>query len=237
MRLTDRSKEFLAALRKLCHEQSGPVHYEAVAKAVGVSKWTAYDMLRKLANDGLVGAEYILNRQSRTPGRSMVMFRPADDSDRASECRCEPAHGGSHLPFGEELFRIKRGLLSCLCELRSSAPKDLWQSLTEKLDDAKGPAAFCGYMVVLMLACARLLGGNSPDVVMQLTNITADTRSALMMFSGAIMGMLVVRAPGSADLTRKIAGYMREFQDHIDSLSGQDRRRLLEFIREIAGSA
>ncbi len=234
--LTERGREFLAALRKLYEEQKGPVHYEAVAKALGVSKWTAYDMLRKLASDGLVGVEYILNRHSRMPGRSMVMFRP----HVGSEGTCaDGSIQGSRLSFGEDLARIKESLVSSLSELRgSAAPQGIWQNLLEKLDRASRPAAFCGYMAGLLVACARLLGGNSPDAVARLMQAGADTHSALVVLSGAIMGMLVVHAPGSPEVTGKMAaGYMRKFQDQIDGLSGHERSLLLEFVREIAGPA
>ncbi|MEW6105800.1 MAG: hypothetical protein AB1563_05490 [Bacillota bacterium] len=234
MSLTERSREFLAALRKLYEEQKGPVHYEDVAKAVGVSKWTAYDMLRKLAADGLVGVEYILNRHKRTPGRSMVMFRPNEGREDAQAGQMK--HGG-HLPFGEELARIKKNLVACLSELRGSTSQGIWQGLMEKLDRASGPAAFCGYMAVLLVACTRLLGGNSLDALARLVQAGADAHSALVVFSGAIMGMLVVHPAVSREVTGKMAGYMRKFQDHIDSLSGQERSLLLEFVREIAGPA
>ncbi|MBC7082746.1 MAG: hypothetical protein H5T95_04540 [Firmicutes bacterium] len=234
MSLTERSREFLAALRKLYEEQKGPVHYEDVAKAVGVSKWTAYDMLRKLAAHGLVGVEYILNRHKRTPGRSMVMFRPNEVREDAEAWQMK--HGG-HLPFGEELARIKKHVVASLPELRSSASQGIWQGLMEKLDRASGPAAFCGYMAVLLVACTRLLGGNSLDVLARLVQAGADAHSALVVFSGAIMGMLVVHPTVSQEVTGKMAGYMRKFHDHIDSLSGQERSLLLEFVREIAGPA
>ncbi|MGE5571946.1 MAG: hypothetical protein ACM309_12700 [Bacillota bacterium] len=232
MSLTKRSREFLAALWKLYEEQNGPVHYEDVAKAVGVSKWTAYDMLQKLAADGLVGVEYTLNRHSKTPGRSMVMFRPHEDSNEG--VRAEEAGRGSRLSFTEELARIKKSLVTCLAELRGPAPQGLWQSLMEKLDRASRPAAFCGYMAVLLIACARLLGGNSLDAVGRLMQAGADAHSALVVLSGAGMGMLVVHA-SSEEVTGKMAGYMRRFQDHIDSLTGQERSVLFEFVKEIAG--
>lgn len=238
MSLTDRSKEFFAALRKLCDEQSGPVHYEAVARAVGVSKWTAYDMLRKLAADGLVRVEYILNRESRTPGRSMVVFCPRYPgalSDGPSSRKPESEGGGGRLVFSDELHILKRRLLNYLSELPSLAAQDSWDSFMERLDEAKGPAAFCGYMVVLLLACARFLGGDNFSAVMQLTRTTVDAHSALTLFSGAIIGMLLVRVPESTGITSKIADYLRRFQGHVDSLDGQERAVLLEFVREMAG--
>ncbi|MGE5586852.1 MAG: hypothetical protein ACM3ZO_01350 [Clostridia bacterium] len=234
MGLTERKREFLAALRKLYDERKGPVHYEDVAREVGVSKWTAYDMLRNLAADGLVGVEYTLNRHARTPGRSMVVFRP-------DECREDTGTGRvkhcGRPPFGEELNGIKKNLVASLAELRGPASQGIWQGFMEKLDRTTGPAAFCGYMAVLLVACTRLLGGNSLDALARLVEAGADAHSALLVFSGAIMGMLVAHPSVSRDVTGKMAGYMRRFQDQVDSLSGQERGLLLEFVREIVGRA
>ncbi|HHY33390.1 MAG TPA: hypothetical protein GX515_10355 [Firmicutes bacterium] len=231
MGLTERKREFLEALRRLYQEQGHAVHYEDVARAVGVSKWTAYDMLRELAADGLVGVEYVLNRNVRMPGRSMIMFRPNDPGEGAGERRPKPA---GRLAFGDELALIKKNLVASLSELRGSTSQGIWQGFMEDLDRANGPAAFCGYMAVLLVACTRLLGGNSVDVLARLVQAGADAHSALLVFSGAIMGMLLVHPAVSGETTGRMAAYMRRFQEQVDRLSGQERSLLLDFVREIA---
>ena len=62
MRMTERSKDFLRELNRLYRNKQEPVHYEAVAKGLGVSKWTAYDMLKKLVASGLARSEYVVSR-------------------------------------------------------------------------------------------------------------------------------------------------------------------------------
>ncbi len=71
---TARQKEFIASLEQLCRSASGPVSYEDVAADMGVSKWTAYDILRKLYECGLVEMEHEVRT---TRGRSRVLFAPA----------------------------------------------------------------------------------------------------------------------------------------------------------------
>ncbi len=54
--LTERRKQFLQKLLDLYRRTNLPVHYESVAQALGVSKWTAYDMLKALEKLGSCGA-------------------------------------------------------------------------------------------------------------------------------------------------------------------------------------
>jgi hypothetical protein len=230
--LTERKREFLAALCKLYDERMEPVHYEDVARELGVSKWTAYDVLRSLAAEGLVAVEYTLNRRARTPGRSMVVFRP--DTCREDLHSSLARHCGRS-PFDEELDGIKNYLVACLGALGDPTSQGIWQGFMEKLDRATGPAAFCGYMAVLLVACTRLLGGNGLDALGRLVEAGADAHSALVVFSGAIIGMFVSHPCLPGDVTGKIAGYMRRFQNQVDNLSGRERCLLLEFVREILG--
>ena len=76
MKLTPRQRTFLEKLRDLYRERRGPVHYSAVAERLGVSKFSAYDMLRVLEKKGVAGSEYLLSTERSGPGRSQVVFFP-----------------------------------------------------------------------------------------------------------------------------------------------------------------
>ena len=52
MELTQRKREFLEVIEQLYQKTGESVHYEDVAKELGVSKWTAYDMVQDLINAG-----------------------------------------------------------------------------------------------------------------------------------------------------------------------------------------
>ena len=52
MKLTRRRYQFLETLARLVEESGGPVHYGDVADSLDVSKWTAYDMMRELVDQG-----------------------------------------------------------------------------------------------------------------------------------------------------------------------------------------
>ena len=59
-------------------ESEDAVHYALVAERLGVSKFTAYDMLRLLEKKSYVTSEYVLDPQRSGPGRSTVLFRPTE---------------------------------------------------------------------------------------------------------------------------------------------------------------
>jgi len=73
MKLTHRQETFILRLLDLSHEMNGPIHYSALAKRVGVSPFTAYDMLRLLEEKGLVRSEYRIEPRKTSVGRSEVV--------------------------------------------------------------------------------------------------------------------------------------------------------------------
>lgn len=76
-KLTPRQHEFFSSLLRLYEAKGHAVSYKDVAAVMKVSKWTAYDVLRGLADRGIVHAEYAL-----TPGkgRSQVLYSPVASS-------------------------------------------------------------------------------------------------------------------------------------------------------------
>ena len=76
MNLTRRQKDFITNLIDLSNEIEGPIHYSALADRLGVSPFTAYDMLRLLEEKGLVTSEYQLAAGKDGPGRAERLFYP-----------------------------------------------------------------------------------------------------------------------------------------------------------------
>ena len=70
IKITRRQETFIYKLLDLYRELDGPIHYSVLAERVGVSPFTAYDMLRLLEEKGLVASEYHVATDKPTPGRS-----------------------------------------------------------------------------------------------------------------------------------------------------------------------
>ena len=81
MKLTGRQRVFLSTFLDLYREAQEPLHYSAVARRLGVSKMTAYDMLRLLDERGLVQSEYVLRGEGQGAGRSSIVFRPTPQAN------------------------------------------------------------------------------------------------------------------------------------------------------------
>ncbi|MGC8843012.1 MAG: hypothetical protein ACP5KZ_02515 [bacterium] len=88
--LTRRRKEALIALKKLT-EEKGPVSYEELASELGISKWSAYELLVQLEAGGYVISE-LKKCEGKCGGRPSLRFYPS--------------------PQGEELLASEQGLES-----------------------------------------------------------------------------------------------------------------------------
>jgi transposase len=80
MELTRRQTTFMERLVDLYHEAHGPIHYSTLAQRLGVSRFTAYDMLRLLEEKGLVTSAYQLTAGKSGPGRSEVLYEPTEQA-------------------------------------------------------------------------------------------------------------------------------------------------------------
>jgi len=76
MKLTGRQEYFIICLLDLYRMTGGPIHYSTLAERVGVSPFTAYDMLQILKEKGFVTSSYRLEQEGKTVGRSEVVFSP-----------------------------------------------------------------------------------------------------------------------------------------------------------------
>lgn len=74
VKLTRRQAQFVAHLIDLNRDQDGPIHYSVLAEDLGVSPFTAYDMLRLLEEKGLVTSVYQLPEDKSGPGRAERVF-------------------------------------------------------------------------------------------------------------------------------------------------------------------
>ena len=76
MKLTRRQEEFIENLIDLSRKLDGPIHYSMLAERLGVSPFTAYDMLCLLEEKGMVTSEYKLAEGKSGPGRAERLFWP-----------------------------------------------------------------------------------------------------------------------------------------------------------------
>ena len=78
IKLTVRQKIFLIRLVEVFSKTRQPVHHIALAKVLGLSKSTTYDMLKLLESKGWVQSIYAVPDAPRRRGRSKIMFLPTE---------------------------------------------------------------------------------------------------------------------------------------------------------------
>ncbi len=82
IKLTRRQETFILNMLDLYYASQQPLHYSELAERLGVSRFTAYDMLRLLEEKGFARSDYRLADDKSGPGRSEVVFLPTEKAHR-----------------------------------------------------------------------------------------------------------------------------------------------------------
>lgn len=148
MTLTARQQQFYEALLELCRGSGQSVHYTAVAEALGVSPFSAYDMLKVLESKGVVASEYVLEGDTPGPGRSAIVFYP----------HATPASGPIRSNGLEEAewSRVRQRLLQRLAELRDTNPSEVLSDILGRLPGYSSPLTYCTGVIAALLVNLRV---------------------------------------------------------------------------------
>ena len=226
MNLTARQQSFLVLLLDLYREHhQSPVHYTTVADRIGVTKFSAYDMLRVLQRKGAVASEYVLDRPEPGPGRSLIKFYPTEVARRWL------ARQWSGLARGEEWRQVKEGLLRRLRQAREVNPRQLAGELLTQLSDSQSPTVYCAQMITVFLlylgGLRELASGLNPLRV--LVRINAAEGLSLGALAGFSLGSLLSRA---GEATESLLTSVSRYQVYLRDLSEENRLALLSFLQE-----
>jgi len=222
IKLTPRQRAFLDKLRDLYRERRKPVHYSTVAQRLGVSKFSAYDMLRVLEQKGVAASEYLLSAERSGPGRSQVVFYPtvSSDEDQATE-------------GDEDWLRFKQRLLD---ELREARDVDYREKLTDflsRLPDLRAPLEYCAETIAALLLNLDLLKDkvSERNPLRSLSSLLTAGEAGLITLAGLSLGSMLM-AVGESSLTDRLLTSIRHYQDHLSRLSEGNKDRLTDFLRE-----
>lgn len=166
MVLTARQKEFLDALEELGKNKRG-VHYTEVASHLGVSKWTAYDILSEMAEKGYVRVKRVKKGSSK--GRAKVLFFP-EEKEQCSN-------------FWEHY----------LDELHEKDYHALLKDIMNDLKTVTNPVTFCMGAILLFLLFLKAInpGNNAAMPVGFLMSVLSSSEVALLIFSGLIANFVL----------------------------------------------
>ncbi len=228
MRLTARQRAFLEELIKLYEEKGEPVHYTSVAEAMKVSKFSAYDMLRVLMEKGMVSPVYILDRPTRSPGRSQVMFVPTPEgkAEVARHCRSFPC---------VEWKEFKAKLLGRL--KRDRSPLHLLREMLTQYQSAE-PLLYCAgvstaYLAGLTRLADRVKYVNPYEAVEKLISGEAG----LGTLAGLSLGSIIAQAGDGVDNEFAFQLYqtVEQYQAALAQLNEESKTALKNFLLEVIG--
>jgi len=220
--LTRRRHQFLEHLKKLYRETSAPVHYIAVAEALGVSKWTAYDVLTELEKEGYLEREYIINSSEKVPGRSMIMFVPTSLAEKISKVK---------LTRAVDWHQARSRLLDTLGNL---SPDEVSRVIRELLDDMPGmgnPLITCAYGLTILLVLLKALGKKAMYMVHRALKKAPRPDAGLFIVTGTGIG-LVANMLSQSPVIKQLDSYLYNLQEQIDNLTGGEHKLLLDFVKE-----
>ncbi len=226
MKLTGRQKEFLGRFLDLYRGTKQPVHYTQVAEEVGVSKLTAYDMLRLLEERGLVASEYTLPKEGG-PGRSSIVFYP---TAQATEAMARPATEDWDK---REWERVRERILQALDEHRGSY-QNLLDEILLRIPKRKSPMLYVTEMITAIFLQLHQLrddlkaNGIFPDLHL----VGLPDELGLNALPGLTLGLTLVEK-ANRHVSTLLLSYSQKYQDYLARLSAENKKRLADFAREV----
>lgn len=222
MGITERRKQFLQQIMNLYEKTGLPVHYITLANLIGVSKWTAYDVLKELEKNGLLRRDYTINPHES--GRSMIVFAPTLKAEelfgKTRTTICNPS----------ELRVIKNSVLGLLKEVRMFRLQQAVDLFLEKIAHVAVQAEFCLYILGLLILYLNVLGKKRKQMIEHLMNVSNRSEIQLTMFVGTVMGTAVQTV--GHELGPEITKLIALFFSYLDKLSLDELKTLTDFVQE-----
>lgn len=183
----------------------GAVHYSAVAEPLGITAWTAYDLLRELERDGLVAASYT-HRPGVAVGRTQVAYSPTEAGRLALG---EPPH-----PLAEE-----RALRRAQARFAGLGPLSGALSAIERTSRSLDLTGHLGFW----LHQAERLPRRTRAGLRQVLRTAPEAATALSMFVAGVYGAVGAE---SAEVADALAAEVGAFQRRLARTTAARRDRL-----------
>jgi hypothetical protein len=231
MKLTRRQEAFIRKLLDVYREAQEPVHYSLLAERLGVSRFTAYDMLRLLEEKGFVSSDYQLSARKSGPGRSEVVFLP---TPLAHQLIAEM--GGASR---EDWETVKQRVVD---EVKSGQVRDrevVQEMLARVPPEGQDPRRYC--VEVMKVVALRLRGHSGGQVLLDylprlLPNKNADCRADLSLLGGFALGILASETKGDPAWSRELFDHVKRYQALVAEMDPQLCRKLARSLRQVFAS-
>jgi hypothetical protein len=231
MKLTRRQEEFINKLLELHQEFEGPIHYSLLAERLGVSPFTAYDMLCVLEDKGVVTSEFQLASNKSGPGRAERVFYPVE-SIKAREQRMAREAGGADLE-GDELKHF------ILDKMRKGEgwDHDLAREILARIPPhGSGKIRYCVEVMTIaalrlqLISDRRILLEYLPDILPK--DVTA-TRGHLSLLGGFTFGILAKGEFFDEEWSQMLFDHIKRSLNLIAEMDSNECRQLGELLTSV----
>jgi len=240
MKITTRQKEFLEVLIDLYKQKASPIHYSEVAQKLGVSKWTAYDMLKLLRKEGLLEVEYLIpesdNYKWGKLGRSTITYFPTKKGYTVSNL------SQRNLPAKiSELNKLKKDIIQKFERIkRKFNLKELFKEALQ----TKSPLIFCACVLLILILLIKKITEGIAEIQLLSQVIPADATNtyielALTVFVGMCFGVLtkyINKIPkyitGPNNSLDEYADYIQTYNQYVSQMDKKEQKSLLDFLKE-----
>ncbi len=229
MKLTRRQEIFIHRLLDLYREINGPIHYSILAERVGVSPFTAYDMMRLLEEKGYVTSEYRTGSEKPSVGRSEVVFRPTELAQRRLEELARGADLGNWDSVKSQVMERIRAVEFQDCNLAE-------EMLARVPPEAPETLRFCfEVMTILVLRLGRDTGRRilTQRLPQFLEMKGAISRSGLLLLGGFVLGLLANENAVDLDRDKSIIEQVERYQGLVMEMEPRLCRRLGDGIKDM----
>jgi DNA-binding MarR family transcriptional regulator len=227
MKITGRQREFLSKFLKLCSEANGYIHYTDLAKELGVSKYTAYDMLRLLEKKELVSHKYLLDYK-KGKGRSKVLFYPFPKArELLGEILGEDIENNRWKDFKELMLKeVDKG--------KRKSYIRLLKRISKKSDGIKRPMEYCTYyMMSLFLGIKKIKNEFlKNELIKNLKKFTKISKLKISSLAGMILGTFQLDEDLNIDNEHFLNNFLI-YQEYLNKMSSENRDEFDSFVEEI----
>lgn len=231
MKLTRRQSGFFRDFLDLYRELQGPIHYSVLAERVGVSRITAYDMLRVLEEKGFAASDYRRATGKSGPGRAEIVYWPTEQAQRRIAELTGLVSGDGDLLAEKVLAHMQD------VELLDPAGYELAAEMLARIPpDGPSTVQYCvEVMTVIVLRLRR--GAGRALLLAHLPHILPESRppSAIEfnLLCGIAVGILLNEDNQDQEWAHELLMHSRQYFASVNEMPPKNRRLLATHLREI----
>ena len=229
MDITPRQNDFLSELVDLYQLSGRPIHYSTIAEKLGISKWSAYDMMKLLETKGLATSDYNVPGIGKGAGRSSIVFYPTSKG----ESLIKDLAGG--VPEEKGWQKVKEHILANLSNLKGTEYEEVLDKILQKMPTQENSLLYCTDMITALLLITRgfkdKLKGGIP--IRTILEDTPKMSGRLITLAGLTIGLSLTGLAAKFKIT-KILGQTKKYESLVQVMDSRRLKMLSEFLDEAA---